>query len=272
VDRGRRLHYAMLTAAAAALGLPLLRTDFSSVPSLAFEFLTSPSNPEALSPLVAIVPICSRHDHRKAVVGDLSVDMTHSSEFGYLCRGSRRASGNCTSTMSEDDTWNTGLGTPVQLCRDRSMTDGDAACALATHDRASDRGAISDVEPDAVQCVGPVSNAQNIWRVEHADAAGGDAIARGRRDHRVIEWKHLESYTADCGWNPWPEMMSLADRPSSNRLPYQSRRVNGIGYTSPQAVDVIRMCMRHNDGVGFDPMNCAQPVRSTINHDACASI
>lgn len=39
MDPGRRLHYAMLTATAAALGLLLLRSAFSSVPSLAFEFL-----------------------------------------------------------------------------------------------------------------------------------------------------------------------------------------------------------------------------------------
>jgi diguanylate cyclase (GGDEF)-like protein len=41
VDPGRRLHYAILTATAAALGLLLLRAAFSSVPSLAFEFLTN---------------------------------------------------------------------------------------------------------------------------------------------------------------------------------------------------------------------------------------
>jgi two-component system, cell cycle response regulator len=41
VDRGRWLHYAMLTATAAALGLLLLRAAFSSVPSLAIEFLAN---------------------------------------------------------------------------------------------------------------------------------------------------------------------------------------------------------------------------------------
>jgi diguanylate cyclase (GGDEF)-like protein len=39
VERRQRLQYAMLTATAAALGLLLLRVVFSSVPSLAYEFL-----------------------------------------------------------------------------------------------------------------------------------------------------------------------------------------------------------------------------------------
>jgi len=41
VDQARRLNYAILTATAAVLGLLLLRVAFSSVPSLAFEFLTN---------------------------------------------------------------------------------------------------------------------------------------------------------------------------------------------------------------------------------------
>lgn len=41
MDRRRRLQYAMLTAAGAALGLLLLRATVSSVPSLAIEFLAN---------------------------------------------------------------------------------------------------------------------------------------------------------------------------------------------------------------------------------------
>jgi hypothetical protein len=195
-----------------------------------------------------------------------------STEFGYPRLCERRRRDDCAPAMGKDQTANASLGTPVQLCCHRSMTDGDASLTLETHDRTSNRGAISDVEPDAFQCVGPVSNAENVRRVEHVDAASGDAIAHGRCDHRVIEWEHLEAHTMNCGWNPYAEMMSLADWPSSNRLPYLSRRVNGAGYTAPQAVDVIRMCMRHEDGVGFDTINCTPPVRSTINHDASTSI
>lgn len=41
MERGRHIHYAMLTATAAALGLLLLRVAFSPAPSLAFEFFTN---------------------------------------------------------------------------------------------------------------------------------------------------------------------------------------------------------------------------------------